>query len=317
MTTVRVAAVQAAPVFLDREATITKACSLIDRAAHDGADLVVLPESFVPTYPDWVWRTRPWDPHATALWQRLVEQAVVVGSPAADAIADAARRNGAHVSIGVTERDEHGFSLYNTTLLFGPDGALLHRHRKLMPTGGERLVWGQGDGSSVHAVGTSIGRVGTLICWENLMPLARAALYQDGVEIYLAPTWDNSDAWVSTLRHIAREGRVFVVGVNSCMNATAVGDDIPGRVDLYGSADDWMSKGNTAIVDPDGNVLAGPLVGEEGILFADIDLNHVRVSRQQFDPCGHYSRNDVFELRVNRSSVLSPSAEEADQIAAR
>src|SRR5688572_17731900 len=303
MSTVRVAAVQDAPVFLDREATVAKASSLIDRAANDGAELVVLPESFVPTYPDWVWRTRPWDQHATALWERLVEQAIVVGSPASDAIADAARRNGAHVSIGVTERDEHGCSLYNTTLLFGPDGALLHRHRKLMPTGGERLVWGQGDGSSVHAVETSIGRVGTLICWENLMPLARAALYQDGVEIYLAPTWDNSDAWISTLRHIAREGRVFVVGVNSCMNATAVGDDIPGRTDLYGGADDWMSKGNAAIVDPDGNIVAGPLVGEEGILFADIDLNQVRVSRQQFDACGHYSRDDVFQLRVNRSSA--------------
>ena len=307
MSTVRVAAVQASPVFLDRESTVAKACSLIDRAANDGAELVVLPESFVPTYPDWVWRTRPWDQHATALWGRLVEQAIVVGSPASDAIADAARRNGAHVSIGVTERDEHGCSLYNTTLLFGPDGALLHRHRKLMPTGGERLVWGQGDGSSVHAVETSIGRVGTLICWENLMPLARAALYQTGVEIYLAPTWDNSDSWVSTLRHIAREGRVFVVGVNSCMNATAVGDAIPGRDDLYGGADDWMSKGNTAIIDPDGNVVAGPLVGEEGILFADIDLNQVRVSRQQFDPCGHYSRDDVFELRVHRPSADTPS----------
>jgi nitrilase len=300
MSTVRVAAVQAAPVFLDRDATIDKASSLIDRAGQGGADLVVLPESFVPTYPDWVWRTRPWDVHATALWSRLVDEAVVVGSAATDAIAEAARRNGLHVSIGVTEREEHGCSLYNTALLFGPDGSLLHRHRKLMPTGGERLVWGQGDGSSLHVVDTSIGRVGTLICWENLMPLARTALYQDGVEIYLAPTWDNSDAWVSTLRHIAREGRVFVVGVNSCMNATAVGDDVPGRADLYGDVDDWMSKGNTAIVDPDGAVVAGPLVGEEGILFADIDLNRIRIARQQFDACGHYSRGDVLELRVSR-----------------
>ena len=305
MNTVRVAAVQAAPVFLDREATIDKAVSLIDRAGRDGAELVVLPESFVPTYPDWVWRTRPWDEHATALWALLVDEAVVVGSAATDAIADATRRNGAHVSIGVTERDPHGSSLYNTSLLFGPDGTLLHRHRKLVPTGGERLVWGQGDGSSLHAVETAIGRVGTLICWENLMPLARAALYQDGVEIYLAPTWDNSDSWVSTLRHIAREGRVFVIGVNSCMSATAVGEDIPGRADLYGNADDWMSKGNTAIVDPDGTVVAGPLVGEEGILVADIDLNRVRISRQQFDACGHYSRDDVFELRVRRPTSAS------------
>lgn len=300
MSSVRVAAVQATPVFLDRDATVDKACSLIDKAAGDGAELVVLPESFVPTYPDWVWRTRPWDEHATALWSRLVEESVVVGGPATDALADAARRAGAHVSIGVTERDPNGSSVYNTNLLFGSDGALLHRHRKLMPTGGERLVWGQGDGSSLRAVDTAIGRIGALICWENLMPLARTALYQDGIDIYLAPTWDNSDSWVSTLRHIAREGRVFVIGVNSCLRASDVGDDIPGRDVLYGDADDWMSKGNTAIVHPDGSLLAGPLTGEEGILVADIDLDAVRAARQQFDPAGHYSRDDLFELHVHR-----------------
>ena len=276
MTTVRVAAVQAAPVFLDRDATVDKAGELIDKAAGEGADLVVLPESFVPTYPDWVWRTRPWDTHASALWERLVDQAVVVGSAATDALAEAARRNAVHLSIGVTEREQHGTSVYNTALLFGPDGTLLHRHRKLMPTGGERLVWGQGDGSSLHAVDTAVGRLGTLICWENLMPLARTALYQDGIEIYLAPTWDNSDAWVPTLRHIAREGRVYVIGVNSCLRGSDVGDDVPGRDEIYGDADDWMSRGNTTIVDPDGNIMAGPLVGEEGMLLADLDLDAVR-----------------------------------------
>jgi len=307
MTTVRVAAVQAAPVFLDREATIDKACSLIDKAGGESAQLVVLPESFVPTYPDWVWRTRPWDSHATALWERLVDQAVVVDSPATDAVADAARRNQIHVSIGVTEREAHSATVYNTALLFGPDGTLLHRHRKLMPTGGERLVWGQGDGSSLHAVDTAIGRVGTLICWENLMPLARAALYEDGIDFYLAPTWDNSDAWVPTLRHIAREGRVYVIGVNSCLRASDVGMDIPGRADLYGDPDDWMSKGNTAIVDPEGNLVAGPLVGEEGMLLADLPLAAIRRARQQFDPTGHYARNDVVRLVRVRDGDQPPN----------
>lgn len=304
MTIVRVAAVQAAPVFLDRDATVDKACALIAEAAAGGAELVVLPESFVPTYPDWVWRTRPWDRHATALWTRLVEQAVVVGDAATEALADAARSAGAVVSVGVTERDPNGSSLYNTTLLFGPDGALLHRHRKLMPTGAERLVWAQGDGSSLHAVPTPLGRIGTLICWENLMPLARAALYQDGIDIHLAPTWDNSDSWVSTLRHIAREGRVFVIGVNSCLRGSDVGADLPGRDELYGGDDDWMSKGNAAIVGPDGTVLAGPLVGEAGTIMADLDLDQVRAERQQFDSAGHYSRRDVVDVVVHPRAAL-------------
>jgi nitrilase len=262
--------------------------------------LVALPESFVPTYPDWVWRTRPWDATATALWERFVDEAVVVGAAATQSLSAAAARHGVHVSIGVTEREEHGSSVFNTALLFGPDGALLHRHRKLMPTGAERVVWGQGDGRSLHAVATAIGRVGTLICWENLMPLARTALYRDGIDLYLAPTWDNSDAWVPTLRHIAREGRVFVIGVNSCLRAGDVGDDIPGHDELYGDPDDWMSQGNTTIVGPDGNVVAGPLIGEEGMLLADLDLDAVRRARQQFDPTGHYARNDVLELVVRR-----------------
>jgi nitrilase len=300
MGTIRVAAVQATPVFLDRDATVEKACSLIDKAAGDGAELVALPESFVPTYPDWVWRTRPWDATATALWERFVDEAVVVGAAATQSLSAAAARHGVHVSIGVTERAEHGSSVFNTALLFGPDGALLHRHRKLMPTGAERVVWGQGDGRSLHAVATAIGRVGTLICWENLMPLARTALYRDGIDLYLAPTWDNSDAWVPTLRHIAREGRVFVIGVNSCLRAGDVGDDIPGHDELYGDPDDWMSQGNTTIVGPDGNVVAGPLIGEEGMLLADLDLDAVRRARQQFDPTGHYARNDVLELVVRR-----------------
>jgi len=168
-----------------------------------------------------------------------------------------------------------------------------------MPTGGERLVWGTGDGSTLTVTDTGFGRLGGLICWENYMPLARAALYSQGVDIYLAPTWDNSDVWVPTLRHIAKEGRTYVIGVTACIRATDLPLDLPGREELYGGEEDWLSRGNTAIISPGGEVLAGPLTGEEGIVYADIDAGAARASRQQFDVVGHYSRSDVLRLAVD------------------
>src|SRR5215469_14449023 len=229
-----VAAVQAAPVLLDREATIGKVVALAEKAAADGARLVAFPEAFVPGYPDWVWRTRPWDSDATALYARLLDQAVVVGSPAVGVFAETARRLQIWLSVGVDERDEVGSTIYNSLLHFAPDGSLAARHRKLMPTGGERLVWGTGDGSTLTVIDAGFGRLGGLICWENYMPLARAALYAQGVDVYLAPTWDNSDVWVPTLRHIAREGRTYVIGVNFCMRGSDVPSTVPGRAELYG-----------------------------------------------------------------------------------
>jgi nitrilase len=304
---VRVAAVQAAPVFLNREATVDKAVGLIEKAAAGGAGLVVFPETFVPTYPDWVWRTKPWDAHHSELTARLLDQAVTVPSAATEALGAAAAREGVWLSIGVDERDRHSTTLYNSQLLFSADGALVQCHRKLMPTGGERLVWGMGDGSTVGVVETPYGLVGTLACWENYMPLARAALYGQGVDIYLAPTWDNSDVWVASMRHIAKEGRCFVVAVNYCLRGSDVPADVPGRDELYGGDDDWMSRGNTMIVGPDGDVLAGPLEGEEGILYADIDATRARTGRLQFDPVGHYGRADVFRLTVDASPRRSVS----------
>ena len=174
-----------------------------------------------------------------------------------------------------------------------------------MPTGGERLVWGYGDGSGLGVHETEIGRVGGLICWENYMPLARAAVYAQGCDVYLAPTWDNSDTWVPTLRHIAKEGRCHVIGVTPCQRGTDVREALPGLDALYGGDDDWLSRGNTTIVGPNGDILAGPLIGEEGIVYADLDLGHARASRRLFDVAGHYSRPDVFQLTVDARAKAS------------
>jgi nitrilase len=293
------AAVQATPVFLDRDATVARCCDLVAEAAARGAELIVFPEAFVPAYPDWVWRTPVWSPTAGGCYARLYDQSVVVPGPETDRIGAAARRAGAHVAVGVNERDAHGGTLYNTLLYFGPDGAVLARHRKLMPTGGERTVWGSGDGSGLQVLDTPFGRLGGLLCWENYMPLARAALYAQGIDIWLAPTWDTSDVWPSTLRHIAKEGRVHVIGVAPLLRGSDVPADVPGRDALYGGDDDWLSRGLSTIVAPDGTVLAGPLVEEEGILTAHLDPAAGRLARQQFDPVGHYGRPDVFQLTVD------------------
>jgi nitrilase len=294
--TTRVAAVQAAPVFLDRDATIDKVGTLTKEAAAAGARLVAFPEGFVPTYPDWVWRTNPW---ADGEWYaRWIDECVDVPGPACAALGDIARENEVHLAVPVNERD--GGTVYNTILYFGPDGALLGKHRKLVATGGERLVWGMGDGSTLPVFDTPFGRLGGLICWENYMPLARAAMYEQGVDILLAPTWDNSDVWVASMRHIAKEGRCYVLGITSCLRGSDVPADIPGRDDIYGGDDDWMSRGNTVIVDPYGEILAGPISETEGILYAEVDTAKVRQSRRQFDVVGHYARPDVFKLSVRR-----------------
>jgi nitrilase len=292
---VTVAAVQATPVFLDREATVERLVGLIGEAAAAGAQLVVFPEAIVPGYPDWVWRRPAW---SDAVWyRRLHDQAVDIPGPATERLAAAARESRMWVAVGVTERTASG-TLYNAILYLDPQGEIAGVHRKLVPTGGERTIWGNGDGSTLTVVNTAFGRVGGLICWENLMVLARGAMYQQGIDIYVAPTWDNSDSWISTLRHIAREGRVFVIGTNSCLRGSDVPRTLPGADEIYGGDDDWMSRGNTAIIGPDGTILAGPLVGEAGMLIVTIDVGDLALARRELDPIGHYARPDVFQLSV-------------------
>ncbi len=268
-----VAAVQDTPVFLDRAATLARVDELTGKAAAEGAGLVLFPEAFVPGYPDWIWRTKPWDGEATALYARLIDQAVEVPGPATDELGRIAAAHGVYLVVGVDELEPHGGStLYCSLLYFDPTGALVLRHRKLMPTGGERLVWGQGDGSTLGAIETPFGRASGLICWENYMPLARAAVYAQGVDLYLAPTWDDSEDWLVAMRYIAREGRCYVVSVNTYQRASDVPEGVPGHDEVYSGGDeDWMSRGNAVIVDPTGTVIAGPLCGEAGILYAEID----------------------------------------------
>jgi nitrilase len=296
---VTIAAVQATPVFLDTDATTEKACALIKEAAAGGASLIAFPETFIPTYPDWIARLPPWQDKSYV--SRLRSQAVRVPGPVTERLGAAAAEAGVYVAMGVNEID--GGTVYNTLLYFGPTGELLGKHRKLMPTGGERTVWGMGDGSTLDVVQTPFGVVGGLICWENYMPLARAAMYARGVEIYLAPTWDNGEGWLATLRHIAKEGRCYVVGVTSVQRGSDVPEDL--RSDIYGGDDDWMNNGWSAIVAPGGDVVAGPLLDAEGILYAEVDRDVVAQQRHYFDPVGHYARPDVFELRVNTSAQTS------------
>jgi nitrilase len=309
---VTVAAVQSTPVFLDRDATVERLTASIEDAAAGGAELIVFPEAIVPGYPEWVWRLPAW--RDGDWYRRLHDHAVDIPGPATETLGSAAADAGAWVVVGVTERVRSG-TLYNSLLYLSPEGTVAGVHRKLMPTGGERTVWGSGDGSTLTVIECGFGRVGGLLCWENLMPLARAALYQQGVDIFLAPTWDSSEAWVATLRHIAREGRVFVIGTNTCLRGSDLPRTLPGVDDHYGGDDDWLSPGNTAIVAPDGSLLAGPLTETAGTLFATLDLAALTPARREFDPIGHYARPDVFQLTVRDphrgSSPCPPTGQSA------
>jgi nitrilase len=297
-----VAAVQAAYVLMDREATTDRVELLIGTAAGQGAELIVFPEVFVPGTPIWIDAVPIWDGDE-AWFARLVDQAVVVPSHTTERIAAAAQDAGAYVVVGVDEREPHGTTIFNTLLYFGPDGRLLNKHRKLMPTGSERTVWGMGDGSMLDVVPTDLGRVGGLICWENYMPLARYHLYAQGIEIWVAPTLARGDGWIATMRHIAREGRVWVVGVNPCVRVDQIPADFPDRDRVWRVLDEdeaeWVEPGNSVICNPNGEIVAGPLRYAEDILTAEVDLAQVAVGRRLFDPAGHYNRPDVFRLSVD------------------
>jgi nitrilase len=284
---IRVAVVQSGPVLFNRQATLEKSIQLIHETGAQKAQLVLFPEAFIPAYPrglsfGMVVGSR--SPEGRELWQRYWEN---------------------YLAMGVIERDTQfsGGTLYCTLLYFGPDGQILGKHRKLKPTGAERLIWGEGDGSTLPVFPTQLGKIGGLICWENYMPLARMAMYSKGVELYLAPTADQRDTWQATMRHIALEGRCFVLGCNQYVTKNMYPNDLRNHPELKDRSE-VICRGGSVIISPMGKILAGPLYDEEGILYVDLDLSEIVRAKVDFDVVGHYARSDVFQLIVNENPAL-------------
>jgi nitrilase len=301
---VTVACAQLEPVILDRDATIEKLAAAAAEIAARGARLAVFPEAFIPAYPSSTWAKAlaGWaEEGAKEAFALLARESVEIPGPAERRLGEIAREHELWLVTGVTERDPaRPGTLYNTLLYHGPDGELALKHRKLVPTNHERLVWGPGDGGGLETVETPLGRIGGLICWENYMPLARFALYESGVELYIASTADDSEGWQSTLVHIARESRAFVIAPSHYQRASSYPADFPLRRLLDGL--EVIGRGGSAILGPNGSYLAGPLWDEEGILYAELDPERLTEERQRFDPVGHYHRPDVFRLDVTKTT---------------
>ena len=298
----KVAVVQAQPFLFETDRTIEKMLDLIAGIKAESPDLVLFPEAFLPGYPRGltfgaVVGSRSQE--GRELYARYYQNAVAVGDERFGKLQDMARELKADLAVGVVEKEGKGGTLYCTILYFGSDGKLLGKHRKLKPTGSERLIWGEGDGSTLPVFDNGFGIYGGLICWENYMPLARMAMYQQGVQIYMAPTADCRDSWQVTLQHIATEGRCFVLGCNQLITRDAYPEDILKLVSDPSTID---CSGGSVIIGPGGKVLAGPIFNEEGILYADLDLEEVIKGKYEFDVAGHYNRPDVFSFRVNTGS---------------
>jgi nitrilase len=295
---VTVAVVQAAPVAFDRERTLQKVHALADEASRIGAQLVLFPEAFVSAYPrglDFGAVVGSRSEEGREDFRRYWESSVDVPGPAVDDLGKAARRNSIYLVIGVVERE--GGTLYCSVLFFAPDGHLLGKHRKVMPTGSERLVWGFGDGSTMPVFETPLGKLGAVICWENYLPLLRAAMYAKGIEIYCAPTADARDSWIASVRHIAVEGRCFVLSCNQFNRRRDFPADY--RSAFGENPEAIVCRGGSCIVDPFGNFLAGPNMEGEAILVAEIDRNQIVRGKYDLDVVGHYARPDIFQLHVD------------------
>ncbi|OOY71124.1 carbon-nitrogen hydrolase family protein [Solemya velum gill symbiont] len=302
----QVAIVQHSPVILDAQQTMQKAIGLVAEAAADGAKLVIFPEAFFPGYPAWIWRLRPGGDWGISdeVHHRLLKNAVDLETDDLKPLREAAAEHQLTIVAGINERDGQlsRSTLYNSVVTIGPDGSLLNRHRKLMPTNPERMVWGQGDASGLKVIDTPCGRIGSLICWENYMPLARFALYAQGVEIYVAPTYDSGDDWLGTMQHIAREGCCWVISAGVATRHDDIPDDFPEKERLYPDDEEWINPGDSVVISPRGNLVAGPFNQTQEIITAEIDLDEVAIARRGFDVAGHYSRPDIFTLHIDRKS---------------
>lgn len=303
MENVRVAVVQAAPIIMDKKATLEKLVTLTHQAAGKGAKLVLFPEAFVPAYPRGLTfgtfigsRSEAGRKDFARYW----ENALAVPSTETDILAKTAAEAGVYLVVGVIEKDVTlgSGTLYCTTLYFSPDGSYLGKHRKLKPTASERIIWGEGDGSTLTAVNTPYGPMGGLICWENYMPLARMAMYEKGVTLYLAPTADSREEWQATIRHIALEGRCFVLSCNQFVTKSMYPTDLACYEELE-SLPEMMCRGGSAIIDPLGRYVAGPVWEKEEILLGDLNLSLIPQAKFDFDVVGHYARPDIFQLIIN------------------
>ena len=303
MKKVKVAVVQAASVLFDKEKSIKKACQLVEEAGNEGSEIVLLPEAFIPAYPrgfSFGMKIGHRNEEGRALWKRYWENSINLLGSEVKVLGKAAKEAGVYLCIGVIERDgaSGGETLYCSMLYFSPDGNLIGMHRKLKPTGSERLIWGEGDGSTMPVFSTEYGKIGGLICWENYMPLARMSMYGKGIEIYLAPTADSRETWQATARHIASEGRCFFLGCNQFVTKDMYPPDLE-TIEELDDQPDVMCRGGSVIIAPSGEVIAGPLWDKEGILYAVLDLDEITKAKVDFDVVGHYARPDVFQLNVN------------------
>jgi len=297
--------VQEPPVYLDLPKSMERAVELVGQAAAAGCEMLVFPEAWLPGYPTFVWRLSPGAEMGKidALYTRLQANSVDRHKGGLAPLQEAAREHGMVLVVGYQEVDGavSGSTLFNSCAIIDADGRLANNHRKLMPTNPERTVWGFGDGSGLRVVDTAVGRVGTLICWESYMPLARFALYAQNIDFYVAPTWDSGDTWLATMQHIAREGGCWVIGCATALEASDIPEDVPYRDELFPNQGEWINPGDAVVYKPFGGIAAGPMHREKGLLLADVDANEARASRRKFDVSGHYARPDIFSLEVNRA----------------
>ena len=300
----RICVVQQPPVYLDLPGSLERAVALVEEAAAAGAELLVFPETWLPGYPEYVWRLTAGAGMAKtdALYALSQANSVDLGKDGLAPLRAAAREHGMVIVMGHQEVDGamSGSTLYNSCAIIDADGRIVNNHRKLMPTNPERMVWGFGDGSGLNVVETAVGRIGALICWENYMPLARYALYAQNIDIYVAPTWDSGATWLATMQHIAREGGCWVVGCATALEASDIPADLPFRDEIFPDPEEWVNAGDAVVFRPFGAAIAGPMHKEKGLLFAEIDVSAAKASRRKFDATGHYARPDVFTLSVDR-----------------
>ena len=301
----KIAIIQHPPVLADKEATIDRVVEFTEVAANEGAKLIIFPEAYIPGYPTYIWRLKPGADMALSsqIHDQMVNNAVDIKAGHLDLIAKAAKSYNVDILVGCHELDSE-FShttLYNSYVHISHTGEIANVHRKVMPTNPERMVWGMGDGAGIQVIDTPVGRVGSLICWENYMPLARMALYAQGIDIYVAPTWDSSDGWIGSMQHISREGGCYVASCCTSMKVSDIPTDFPGCGQLFKDENESINSGKSCFIEPGGNILAGPIANDNTIIYSEVDLQKVRTSRRSLDVAGHYNRPDIFEFTLNQS----------------